>query len=106
MKKSQEVELSSVHAGAVLAADVVDGDGRVLMSAGALLSEAALNSLRRREIATVTVEFVEVLDEAGREARRVRIENQLARLFRHAGEQSETRALQQAVLAYRLKENP
>lgn len=105
MKKTQEVDINDVHAGAVLAADVVDGDGRVLMSAGAALSDAALTSLRRREIVSVTVELVEELDAAALAARRVRLENQLARLFRHAGEDTETRALQQAVLAYRLKEN-
>lgn len=105
MKKTQEVDINDVHAGAVLAADVVDGDGRVLMSAGAALSDAALASLRRREIASLSIEVVEELDAAAREARRVRIENQLARLFRHAGEDTETRALLQTVLAYRLKEN-
>lgn len=105
MKKTQIVALEDALVGATLAMDVVDEGGRVLMPAGSELTEAARAGLQRREIASVTVEVGDTRDPAETAARQVRIETQLARLFRHAGEQVETRALHQAVLNHRLKES-
>lgn len=104
MKKVEICALDEVPVGALLAADVVDEGGRVLMPAGSELTEGALGSLRRREIDSVSIEKAAALNPAELAARQVRIETQLARLFRHAGEHAETRALHQAVLAHRLKE--
>jgi len=104
VKSSETCALDAVSIGAVLAADVIDENGRVLMPSGATLTEAALNSLRRREVPSVTIQSSPTLDPAQREAQRVRLETRLARLFRHAGEQPESRALHHALLSYRLKD--
>lgn len=105
MKQSETCAIDQVQAGAVLAADVVDAGGRILMPAGATLTATALESLQRRDIVSLTIESLQEEDPAAREARRVRLETRLARLFRHAGEQPEMRALHHAVLNYHLKEN-
>jgi len=105
VKQTETCAIDQVTAGAVLAADVVDAGGRILMPAGATLTAAALDSLQRRDITSLSIESIQQEDPAAREARRVRLETRLARLFRHAGEQTEMRALQHAVLNYRLKEN-
>lgn len=102
-KTTETVSIESVVPGTVLAAPVVDDGGRVLVPAGTALTEASLNSLKRREIETLTVEHEVELDPAELEARRVRAEAQLQRLFRHAGESVDTKTLYQTILNYRLE---
>ena len=104
MKSSETCAIEAVSVGAVLAADVLDENGRILMPAGAILTESAINGLRRREVLSVDIEAAATLNPAQREAQRVRLETRLARLFRHAGEQAESRALHHAMLSYRLKD--
>lgn len=95
--------IADVQPGMRLAVAVSDDAGRLLVPAATELTEAALESLRRRGIFQLQIEREVTVDPAVLASQRVEIEEQLARLFRNAGEGAETRTLYQAVLAFRLE---
>lgn len=80
---SEEIDIAAARAGMLLAADLKDGAGKVLLPQGATLTEATLNGLRRRGIDTLcVVAAAEAPDPAVLEAERARRRARLARLFR------------------------
>jgi hypothetical protein len=89
------IDIEQAEAGMVLARDLKDATGAVLLLAGASLSEGNLASLRRRGVAACVV-LLDSADDGGREAdaaaaaaERARRLQRLAHLFRHsAGEQA------------------
>lgn len=100
----QEVlAIADVQPGMRLAVALSDDAGRMLVPAATEMTEASLESLRRRGISELYIEREEVVDPAVLAARRNEIEQRLAVLFRKAGEGAETKALHQAVLAFRLE---
>lgn len=103
MKRIESVPLAEVAVGMVVAEPVLDSAGRVLVPAGADVSESMLLGLRRRDVAEIRVEREVEEDPAVSEAYRLKLVARLDHLFRQAGEGAETRALQQAVLAYRME---
>ena len=106
MKKTETLATNCLQPGMQVAAAVVDAAGRVLLPAGAELSESTIASLGRRGIAEVAVAVEVEVDPAEREARRQRVLAQLDRLFRRAGEGDATLALYRAVADYRLEGQP
>ena len=97
----QTIELEQASAGMVLAADLCDG-GKVLLPAGATLSDASLTSLRRRGIETLVVLGEEAAeDAAAAEAERARRYARLTRLFRASAEQGATGQLLARLQLYR-----
>ena len=74
------VPLASVAPGARLTAAVLGADGQVLMTAGTLLTEAALEKLAVRGIVAVAVELQR--SEAELDAARDALRRRLAYLFR------------------------
>jgi hypothetical protein len=99
---TKTVAIADVEPGMRLAVAVLDDGGHVLLPAAAALTDGILQSLQRRGVTQLQIESQETLDPAVLAARREAIEQQLARLFRKAGEGAETMALHQAVLAFRL----
>lgn len=106
LKQAVEMDVAAAQPGMEVAIAVVDAGERVLLPAGAVLSEAAIASLQRRDIATVTVLVEQAEDPEVAAAQRARIGERLDHLFRKAGEGEATRALYAAVLAYRLEARP
>ena len=101
MSVAQTIPLEQASAGMVLAADLCDG-GKVLLPAGATLSEASLTSLRRRGIETLEVLGEEAAeDAAAAEAERARRYARLTRLFRASAEQGATGQLLARLQLYR-----
>jgi len=100
---SSTIPLSEVPPGARLIAAVLGADGQVLMTAGSILSEAALEQLARRGIATVSVELQR--DEADLNAAREALHLRLGHLFRRCDLEGDRGAqtLFKAVLAHRLE---
>lgn len=101
------IPLSAVRPGARLRAAVLGADGKVLMTAGSLLSEAALEKLAARGVVAVAVDAER--DEAEIEAARAALRRRLAYLFRkcdleHAG--TPAQLIHQAVLKLRLEGLP
>lgn len=102
-KDSSTISLSEVQAGARLTAAVLGADGQVLMTAGSILTAAALEKLAQRGIVTVTVEPQR--DEAELKLAREAVRQRLDHLFRRCNLASDSGAqtLLKAVLTYRLE---
>lgn len=98
------VPLNEARPGARLAAAVLGAGGQVLMAAGTVLSEANLQGLARRGIASVVVEARR--DEAELAAARDVLRRRLDHLFRRCDTEAAAEAAQmlhRAALAYRLE---
>lgn len=103
MKTVTTLPLEQVEVGMVVAAAVLDAGGHVLVPAGTGVSESLLAALQRREIAELAVEFEQAEDPSAREARRLKLLEELDRRFRLAGDSPEIREIYQAVLDFRLE---
>lgn len=99
MSETQHLPLDSVQPGAVLAEAVVDARGTVLLPAGLSLTEAHLASLRRRDIAILSITVPP--DPAELARRREKVRERILHLFRHSTDDPAAQALLQAVLAFR-----
>lgn len=100
------VPLDQVLPGVVLGDNVHDAAGRVLLRVGSILSESSIEALHRRGIASIAIE---VADRAGEEhlaVERVRLEARLQAAFRYAGDGVANRELWQALLEFRLENEP
>lgn len=104
MKRIELIATEGLAPGMLVAESVVDDSGRVLIPAGAELSEGAISSLTRREIQAVMVELTVLEDPEAVEARRAKTKQHLDHLFRLAGNSAETKALYQAILDYRMEQ--
>lgn len=102
MKQRATLPLSELAAGMLVAAPVTDPSGHLLLPVGATISDAILGSLGRHEVAEVCVEMDVVEDPAQHAAREAAVTASVTALFRHAGEGSATKALHDAVLAFRM----
>lgn len=78
------IALDDARAGMVLAADLCDDGGAVLLPAGATLSDASLKSLGRRGVASLSVQDAGDGDGAPSEAEQLRRCARLERLFRRS----------------------
>lgn len=97
------LSLDELLPGAVLAENVHDAAGRVLLRAGAVITEASIDALRRRDIEMVTVEaVVEARSPEQRALERSRLEGRLDEAFARAGDGEASRLLRQAILEFKL----
>lgn len=103
MKQVEEMTVGALAPGMIVAEAVVDDGGRLLIPAGAELSENTIASLLRREVQTVKVEREVPEDPAETEAYRAALQERMDHLFRHAGNASPTRALYQAIFDHRME---
>lgn len=103
MKIVETLSVESLGPGMTVAEAVVDDGGRMLVPAGAEVSESLAAGLRRRGIETVRVERQVEEDPAAREARRQRLSAELDKRFRRAGESAALSDIYAAVLAYQME---
>lgn len=106
MKKLEILAVGDLRPGMRVAAAVQDAAGRILLPAGAEITESTIASLVRREIEQVSVELEVEDDPAALEAQRQQVAAQLDRLFRKAGQGAETRALYDVIGRYRMEHRP
>jgi hypothetical protein len=87
MSETMELPLEEASAGQVLASDLRDAGGMVLLPRGTELTESMLGSLARRGVATLAIvaEQLSAQDEAAREQQRQQRLYRLERLFRRHG---------------------
>jgi hypothetical protein len=85
--------------GSVLAEPVTDAGGAVLLPAGLTLTEAHLESLRRRGIENLCVMLA--VDPAELAQRREKARLRIMHLFRHTADDPGSQALLHAILAFR-----
>jgi t-SNARE complex subunit (syntaxin) len=103
------IKLDDAEVGQTLARALQDARGQVLMAAGAQVTEAAMVSLRRRDIEEIWIvdHSAPLLDPSLEDAaRRERHRQRLARLFRHAQGQPGAQRLLALVRQYRGVETP
>jgi hypothetical protein len=98
------VPLASVAPGALLAAEILGADGKVLMTAGSLLTEGALEKLAARGIVAVAIEIrrSEAELNVARDAARLRLGHLFRKCDLAAG--GAARMLFDAVLERRLED--
>jgi hypothetical protein len=101
ISRCMEVELDDAVAGMVLARDVLDQRGAVLLQKNTELTDSLLTSLRRRGVDSVPV-FDAAVDEAALAAERGRVGQRLARLLRHCGDGRAEAMLRASLHAYRM----
>ena len=97
------VPLDQVLPGSVLGDNVQDEAGRVLLRAGAVISESALEALRRRAVEQVVLDVVEKPSPEQFALEKVRLETRLESAFRRAGQSEANRQLWQAILEFKLE---
>ena len=97
------IPIDQVLPGALLGDNVNDAGGRVLLRVGTLLTESIIESLRRREIASLPINVQETADAMQLEAYRAEAERRLFEAFRKAGNGQASRALRQATLEFMLE---
>ncbi len=101
-RHNYQVTLDEASPGMVLSEDLLDTQGKTLLPAGTVLSEASIASLRRREVDTLSIlgEEVSAIDNV---AELERQRQRLANLFRkHAEDDMATEILKQFIHRFRL----
>ncbi|MDB5918975.1 MAG: hypothetical protein JWR40_3209 [Massilia sp.] len=102
ISRNKQIDLDDAAAGMILAAEVLDHQGSVLLSAGAALTEPLLTSMRRRGIDHVQVVDDSVsAEELAHECERAG--QRLAHLFRRPGTTKADALLQAQVRAFRME---
>lgn len=102
VSRYKQVDLDDAAAGMVLAADVLDHQGSVLLPNGAALTEALLRSMRRRGIDSVPI-VDDAVDPALLAAERERVAVRLAQLFRQPGPGRADALLREQLASYRME---
>jgi hypothetical protein len=102
ISKYREVDLDDAETGMILAAEVLDHQGSVLLPAGAALTDALLTSMRRRGIDSVRI-VDDSVSTQDLEAERERIALRLAHLFRRTDAGAANAMLQAGLEAYRME---
>jgi hypothetical protein len=105
-RRTYQIPLDEASPGMVLADDLLDDSGKILLPAGATLSDASIASLRRREIDMLPIVGEETADvDAAADLERHRL--RLQQLFRkHTDDDMATEILRQFVFTFRLGANP
>lgn len=98
-----EVDIDDAVPGMALSAAILDAGGGVLLPAGAELTEAMLQALRRRGIDRILV-LNGAVSEEELAAEREQVQQRLGRLFRRSAGETANRQLLQYLGAYRLGE--
>ena len=106
MKIVETIPIGDVLPGMHVAQAVIDAGGRVLVPAGAEVSDSLLQGLIRRDISELVVEREVEEDPAAREKFRIELSERLDQLFRKAGDGQETRMLYQFVHDFLMEHRP
>lgn len=96
----KRIPIALAEAGMKIGAPVCNSQGNILLMAGVELSEAALHSLRRRNIVSISILIEECRSEVELSAERASILDRLNFLFRNAGNDS---SLYHLILEYRME---
>jgi hypothetical protein len=103
ISRYKHVPIDEATAGMVLADEVCDRHGNVLLAKGAQLSEPLLQALRRRGIESVRIEGEEISHEQ-LAAERERVAARLAHLFRKAHGGAANTLLREQLTGYRMEQ--
>ena len=98
---SQDIDIGAALPGMVLAADLTDERGAVLLPRGMTLNQAHLAALRRRGIERCSILLETLIDAAALAHEQARLQQRLARLFRHSAGIEASDALLHLLVHYR-----
>lgn len=100
--RHQYLSMKNIKPGMVLADDLMDKLGRILLPAGTTLTEKTLKSIAQHQILQLSI-FVSELpgEERDPALERQKKLGRIAQLFRHGPYQSPTDLLQEYVIKYR-----
>ena len=100
--RHQYLSIKNIKPGMILADDLMDKLGRILLPAGTLLTEKALKSIAQHHILQLSI-FVNELpgEEHDPELERQKKIDRLKQLFRHGPYQSPTNLLEEYIVKYR-----
>lgn len=101
---TEQIRLEQACAGMVIAVDVTDGAGRVLLPRGAVLRDTRLAMLRRHNITLLTIVPQAQPDGAG--SRIAVLRERVEWLFRKRGDNLLMQQFERVVLEYRLGKTP
>lgn len=105
-RRDYQIRMDEANPGMVLSDDLLNADGKTLLPAGALLTDANLLSLRRRGVETLMIRGEETSD-SDNAAELHKHRQRLARLFRkHTEDDMATEVLRQFVANFRLGAHP
>jgi hypothetical protein len=102
-QERKDLPLDMVEVGMVLADEVCDARGVVLLPKGVSLSEAVLTGLERRGIETLPVLVISALSDDEAVERQQLVARRLDHLFRLAGDDRPVRELRQQIEIYMLE---
>ncbi|MNR99669.1 hypothetical protein D3C72_309080 [compost metagenome] len=101
----QQVALDEVTPGMVLADNLLDAQGQILLPKGAELTEQTIASLHRHDINSLRI-FMGELSEEESAAQRTYLQARLTRLFRNSDDQDAAGLLHRYISKFRLGEQP
>ncbi len=101
---TERIRLDQACAGMMIAVDVTDAQGRVLLPRGAVLRATRLASLRRNNITLLTI--VPQAQAGGADSRIAVLRERVEWLFRKRGDNLLMQQLERVVLEYRLGKTP
>ena len=102
-KRSKQIALDEARPGMVLAEDLLTPRGKVILPAGAALTEAIVQSLHRYDIETLAVAMSGEMAAAEEAAELARHMERIARLFRKNQADKASAQLQQCVTLFRTR---
>jgi hypothetical protein len=98
----QYISIKNIMPGMVLADDLMDKHGRILLPAGTSLTEKILKSIAQHQILQLSIVVSELPGkEQDRSLERQKKIDRVAQLFRHGPYESPTDLLQEYILKYR-----
>ena len=101
----RERVISEVMSGAVLAENVCDAKGHILIPEGASVTESTLSRLAAHGIRSLVIrEQADAPSPEAIEAQRKQIEQRISFIFRSVGNNPPARELERELLKYRLKQ--
>jgi hypothetical protein len=89
---NMRLTLAQATPGMILADDILDSGGNLLLKGGTSLSESMLTSLQRYQLGSFTV-IGEESDAVDDSVARERVQTRLAHLFRHCADDNPSRTL-------------
>jgi uncharacterized protein YaiI (UPF0178 family) len=99
----QQLALADIVPGMVLADNLLDTQGQVLLPKGVMLTEQTIESLRRHNVVSLRI-FMGELTEEEETAQRDRFQSRLARLFRKSDDKEANGLLHAYIRRFRLGE--
>jgi len=103
MNITKDLSIDQVTVGAVLATDLTDSNGALILPESTILSQAVLDKLKTRGEKNVCIVIEENSSNEQRDALRQQVEEQILSRFRKSDDQPLMQELKRIILSHQLK---